>query len=96
METQRLVFAVPRSELELQLATLAKERALYWLVLGMPDQADLLELIAARESWDEETIRKACLELSAMSGCRHSRQPRQITLVEDQRRTGSRITESAG
>jgi hypothetical protein len=55
------------SEVELQLATLAKERALYRLVLGMPDQADLLELIEAREMWDDETVRRACLDLSATS-----------------------------
>jgi hypothetical protein len=31
----------------------------------MPDQADLLDLLAAREHWSEETVRAACLQLSA-------------------------------
>lgn len=36
-----------------------------WRLSTMPIQADLLELIAARETWDDETIRRACLDLSA-------------------------------
>ena len=63
--TISLVLSVPGSEQPARLAMLNKERALYRLVLGMPDQADLLELIAAREAWDSEMIRRACLDLSA-------------------------------
>ena len=66
-ETRSIVFTVPGSEQPARRAKLQTERALYRLVLGMPDQADLLELIAARESWDSDTIRKACLDLSALS-----------------------------
>ena len=66
-ETRSLVFAIPGSEQPARRAKLHRERALYRLVLGMPDQADLLELIAARESWDNNTIREACLDLSALS-----------------------------
>lgn len=66
-ETTSLVFTVPGSEQPGRLAHLQKERALYRLVLGMPDQTDLLELIAGRESWDGNTIREACLDLSALS-----------------------------
>ena len=66
-ETRSVVFTVPGSELPGRLAHLQKERALYRLVLGMPDQADLLELIAVRESWGGNTIREACLDLSALS-----------------------------
>ena len=66
-ETRSLVFTIPGSEQPARRTKLHTERALYRLVLGMPDQADLLELIAARESWDGSTIREACLDLSALS-----------------------------
>ena len=66
-ETRSLVFTIPGSEQSARRARLHMERALYRLVLGMPDQADLLELIAARESWDSNTIREACLDLSALN-----------------------------
>ena len=66
-ETRSLVFTIPGSEQPARRAKLHTERALYRLVLGMPDQADLLELIAAREAWDSDTIREACLDLSALS-----------------------------
>ena len=76
-ETGSLVFTIPGSEQPARRAKLHTERALYRLVLGMPDQADLLELIAARESWDSETIREACLDLSALSRPKSKkRQPR--------------------
>ena len=65
--TRSLILTVPGSEQPARLTILNKERALYRLVLGMPDQADLLELIAAREAWDSETVRQACLDLSAFS-----------------------------
>ena len=57
-ETRSLVFTIPGSEQSARRARLHMERALYRLVLGMPDQADLLELIAARESWDSNTIKE--------------------------------------
>ena len=63
--THRVVFTVPGSEKPARLARLQRERALYRLVLGMPDQADLLDLIAAEEAWDPERVRRACLDLSA-------------------------------
>ena len=68
--TQRIVFSVPGSERPARLARLNRERALYRLVLGMPDQADLLELIAANESWNPQSVRRACLDLSAWGGKR--------------------------
>ena len=66
--TQRIVFAVPGSDKPAHLAKLNRERALYRLVLGMPDQEDLLELIATGEAWDSDTVRRACLDLSAWGG----------------------------
>lgn len=76
-ETRSLVFTIPGSEQPARRAKLHTERALYRLVLGMPDQADLLELIAGRESWDSDTIRKACLDLSALNHPKSKkRQPR--------------------
>ena len=66
-ETRSLAFTIPGSEQPARRAKLHKQRALYRLVLGMPDQADLLELIAAQDTWDNEMIRRSCLDLSALS-----------------------------
>ncbi len=68
--TQRVVFSVPGSERPARMAMLNRERALYRLVLGMPDQADLLELIAADEAWDPKNVHRACLDLSAWGASR--------------------------
>ena len=68
--TQRIVFSVPGSEKPAHRVRLNRERTVYRLVLGMPDQADLLELIADREAWDAETVERACLDLSAWGGRR--------------------------
>ena len=47
-------------------AELARERALYRLVLGMPDQADLLSHLSSHATaLDAEAIRNACLNLCA-------------------------------
>ena len=62
---QRLVFSVPGSETPERLAKVNRERALYRLVLGMPDQAGLLQLLASRDRWDQATVERACLDLSA-------------------------------
>ena len=69
--TQRILFSVPGSERPALLAGLNRERALYRLVLGMPNQADLLKLIAGDESWDAERVRRACLDLSAWGAQGH-------------------------
>ena len=62
---QRLVFSVPGSETPERLAKVNRERALYRLVLGMPDQTDLLQLISSGDRWDQATVERACLDLSA-------------------------------
>ncbi len=64
-EHKTFIFEAPGSEQRQRLAHLHRELALYRLVLGMPDQADLLELLASRERWSRETIERACLDLSA-------------------------------
>lgn len=63
--TLNLFLAVPGSEQLARRAALEGERRLYRLVLGMSDQADLLELIASRDELDSSTIRDASLDLSA-------------------------------
>lgn len=62
---QRLVLTASGSEIEPAMSRLARERALYRLVLGMPDQADLLALLMRRnaEAIDPALI---CLDLMAM------------------------------
>ena len=62
------VLAVPGSERPAPLARLNKDSAHYRLVLGMLNQADLLDLIADWELWDAETVERACLDLSAWNG----------------------------
>ena len=44
--------------------SLVRERALYRLVLGMPDQSDLIRLLDA-EGKDAESLRSTCIDLSA-------------------------------
>ena len=41
-----------------------RERALYRLVLGMPDQSDLIRLLDA-EGKDAESLHGTCIDLSA-------------------------------
>jgi hypothetical protein len=64
-DTKNLFLAVPGSEQLTRRSTLERERMLYRLVLGMSDQVDLLELIAARDEWEESEIRGCSLDLSA-------------------------------
>jgi hypothetical protein len=64
--TQTLFLSVPGSEQLARRVNLERERALYRLVLGMSDQADLLELIASREEWGSSMLREASLDLSAL------------------------------
>ena len=68
--TQRITFSVPGSEQPARMARLNKDRALYRLVLGMPNQVDLLDLIADQEVWDAKTVERACLNLSAWNEAR--------------------------
>lgn len=66
-ETKSLYFAAPGSAVQFRAAALTNERALYRLVLGMPNQADLLEHVAANGSVDLESLHDACLDLAAFS-----------------------------
>lgn len=45
---QRLVFDVPLSEARARFEELRKQRLLYWLTLGQPDQADLVRVLRDR------------------------------------------------
>ena len=56
---------MPGSETPERLVKINRERALYRLVLGMPDQTDLLQLLASRDHWDQTTVERAFLDLSA-------------------------------
>jgi hypothetical protein len=66
-QTKRFYFSTPGSELQFRAASLAWERAHYRLVLGMPDQADLLASVAATGTLDEKSLREACLDLAAIN-----------------------------
>jgi hypothetical protein len=68
---KRLVLAVPGGEQQERYETLARERALYRLVLGMPDQTDLIRLLDA-EGTDPESLRSACIDLSAYNNRKHA------------------------
>jgi hypothetical protein len=60
------VFSAASSEQRIGLEALNQERALYRLVLGMPDQNDLMGVLKIKlEQGDETDIRAACLDLCA-------------------------------
>jgi len=64
-DVQRLLLSVPGSEIERRMAALARERAVYRLALGMPDQADLVALIVSRGARAEVDAGRICLNLAA-------------------------------
>ncbi len=64
-EIQRHVFKLPNSEEAYRLAWLKENRLLYRLVLGQPNQEDLLAVLASRGDLQPEEVRKALLGLSA-------------------------------
>jgi len=63
-DCKKFFLSVPGGEQQERYASLARERALYRLVLGMPDQADLIRLLDAQGK-DPETLRGVCIDLSA-------------------------------
>lgn len=63
-ECQKFFLAVPGGEQQERYEALARERALYRLVLGMPDQADLIRLLDAQGK-DPAILRDVCIDLSA-------------------------------
>lgn len=60
----RYLFDIPLSEQEYHLAWLQKQRLLYRLVLGQPNQEDLLEYLATQKELDLENINQFILNLS--------------------------------
>jgi hypothetical protein len=65
-ECSRYFLTVPGGEQQERFELLARERVLYRLVLGMPDQSDLIRLLDAQGK-DPESLRNACIDLSAYS-----------------------------
>jgi hypothetical protein len=69
---RRLVLAAHGSEIEETMRRVGRERALYRMVIGMPDQADLMDFLVATdgESIDPENV---YIDLAAMrrEGVRH-------------------------
>jgi hypothetical protein len=63
-ECNRYFLTVPGGEQQERFEHLARERVLYRLVLGMPDQSDLIRLLDAQGK-DPESLRNACIDLSA-------------------------------
>ncbi len=67
------VFSAATSEQRIALDALNQERALYRLVLGMPDQNDLISVLKVKfEQGDVAEIRTACLDLCAYNQERDS------------------------
>ena len=60
----RYVFDVPLSEQAQRLKWIQEQRLLYRLVLGQPDQEDLLEVLVRKSDLQEDEIRRAMLQLS--------------------------------
>jgi hypothetical protein len=60
------VYSAFGSEQRQQYETLNQERALYRLVLGVPDQNDLMSVLKVHVSEDSQAqVRDACLDLCA-------------------------------
>lgn len=70
-DCNRYFLTVPGGEQQEKFEFLTRERALYRLVLGMPDQADLIRLLDAQGK-DPESLRKACVDLSAYNNRKRS------------------------
>jgi hypothetical protein len=63
---QKYFLAVPGSEQTERYDALVRERALYRLVLGMPDQVDLMSILDAEgKGLDQAATREACIDLCA-------------------------------
>ena len=66
--SHKYFLAVPGSEQCERYEALIRERALYRLVLGMPDQADLMSILdAENRSLDQAKVRELCVDLCAYS-----------------------------
>ena len=63
-DIERFVFDLPTSEQTLRLQWVKEQRLLYRLVLGQPNQEDLLDILCRRVEMKPEDIRKAMIELS--------------------------------
>lgn len=63
-EIKRFVFDVPLSEQAYRLTSMQEQRLLYRLVLGQPNQEDLLDILVQRNSLSEVEVRQAMLQLS--------------------------------
>lgn len=70
-ECKRFVLTVLGGEQQERYETLVRERALYRLVLGMPDQSDLIRLLDAQGK-DPASLRSACIDLSAYNNRKHT------------------------
>ena len=70
-EIERYVFDVPLSEQEQRLQWVQEQRLLYRLVLGQPNQEDLVEVLSrqiGQNDLDSEDLRQAMLQLSPWFG----------------------------
>lgn len=70
-DCNRFFLTVPGGEQQEKFEFLSRERALYRLVLGMPDQSDLIRLLDAQGK-DPESLRNACVDLSAYNNRKRS------------------------
>ena len=70
-DCNRFFLTVPGGEQQEKFEFLSRERALYRLVLGMPDQVDLIRLLDAQGK-DPESLRNACVDLSAYNNRKRS------------------------
>lgn len=71
-DCNRFFLTVPGGEQQERFESLARERALYRLVLGMPDQTDLIRLLDA-QGRDPQALRSACVDLSAYNNQKFSK-----------------------
>lgn len=63
-QIHRYIFDVPLSEQEQYLAWLQQQRLLYRLVLGQPNQEDLVEYLLQKKDWSQKDIKDVAVNLS--------------------------------
>lgn len=70
----RFVVDVPLSEQDHQLAWIREQRLLYRMVLGLPHQEDVVQVLSDRTDINPEQLREAMLQLSPWFGKRGKKQ----------------------
>ncbi len=75
-QIHRYIFDLPLSDQEHHMIWLQQQRLLYRLVLGQPNQEDLVEFLLQKKDWPQEDIQSITLNLSPYFAKRRNTNPR--------------------